>query len=67
MLEARPGPLEALKSMPGLRPAYAGNSNTDFKVRCTYHPVDGRNLAPPYLSHRSKVSGEWDGSEMRAR
>jgi hypothetical protein len=29
--------------------------------------VDGRNLAPPYLSHMSNVRGEWDGSEMRAR
>jgi hypothetical protein len=29
--------------------------------------VDGRNLAPPYLSHISKVRGEWDGSEMRVR
>jgi hypothetical protein len=29
--------------------------------------VDGQNLAPPYLSLMSKVRGEWDGSEMRAR
>jgi hypothetical protein len=29
--------------------------------------VDGRTLAPPYLSHMSKVRGEWDGSEMHAR
>jgi hypothetical protein len=27
--------------------------------------VDGRNRAPPYLSHMSKVRGEWDGRDAR--